>query len=194
MELLDQIIHYSQYIREFGSAAMLIICAAIILQCHVPMIPFAIVAGVCGYLFSFQQGILLAWGSVVAGSFIALNVFRFFKLDKFTNKILLRYKVLPKLSDKFVIGFIVIIHNIPAVPIAVPNIVAAMSSISLSRFITFTAIGLLVPCVLFTGFGAGVDAFLVNPGILTLFPILVIIGFLMLIKFIDLDKVLSKYE
>ncbi len=194
MELLDQIVHYSQIIREFGYAAMLIISVAIIMQCHVPMIPFAIVAGVCGYLFNFQQGMLLAWGSVVVGSFIALNVFRFFKLDEFTNKLLSRYKVLPKLSDKFVISFIVIIHNIPAIPIAIPNIVAAMSNISLSRFITSTAVGLLVPCVLFTGFGAGVDAFFANPGILTFTPILVIIGFLLLIKFIDLDKVLSKYE
>ncbi|QGT99401.1 hypothetical protein SYNTR_0808 [Candidatus Syntrophocurvum alkaliphilum] len=194
MELLDQIIYYSQYIRDFGYAAMLIISIMIIMQCHVPMIPFAIVAGVCGYLFGFQQGIIIAWGSVVIGSFIAFNVFRFFKLDEFTNKILSRYEILPRLNDKFVIGFIVIVHNIPAIPIAIPNIVAAMSKISLSRFISFTAAGLLVPCVLFAGFGAGVDAFLANPGILNLIPIVVIIGFLILIKFINLDKALSKYE
>ncbi len=37
-----------------------------------------------------------------------------------------------------------------------------------------TAAGLLVPCMLFTGFGGGIDAFLANPGILTFVPILVI--------------------
>ncbi len=193
MELLEQITYYSEYVRSFGSAAMLIISLSIIMQCHVPMIPFAIVAGVCGYLFGFQQGIILSWGSVVIGSFIAFNVFHFFKLDKFTDKILSRYKILPKLTDKFVMGFILVIHNIPAIPIAVPNMVAAISKISLSRFMTFTAAGLLVPCMLFTGFGAGVDAFLASPGIMTFVPILVIGVFLVLIKLIDVDKVLSRY-
>ncbi|RQD77932.1 MAG: hypothetical protein D5R97_01280 [Candidatus Syntrophonatronum acetioxidans] len=71
------------------------------------MIPFVIVAGVCGYLFGFQQGIILSWGSVVIGSFIAFiafiafNVFNFFKLDKLTDKILSRYQIQPKLTDKF---------------------------------------------------------------------------------------------
>lgn len=194
MELLDQIAYYSEYIKDLGYLAMIIICIAIIMQCHVPMIPFAIVAGVCGFLFGFQQGVLLAWVSVVVGSFIAFNVFRFFKLDQFTDKILARYKILPKLSDKFIIGFIVIVHNIPAIPIAIPNIVAAMSKISLSRFMIFSSGGLLVPCVLFTGFGAGLEAFLTNPGILTIIPIIVIIAFLILIKFIDLEKTLSAYE
>ncbi len=194
MELLDQIIHYSHYIRSFGQAAVFIICAAIVLQCHIPMIPFAIVAGLCGYLFSFHQGMLLAWGSVVTGSIIAFSVFRFFKLDKFSNQIMTRYQRLPELSDKFVISFIVIMHNIPAIPIAIPNIVAAMSSISLTRFTAFTAVGLLVPCVLFTGFGAGVNAFLENPGVLTSIPILAAAGFFLLIKLINLDKVLEKIE
>ena len=194
MELFDQIIHYSQYIKSFGQATIFIISAAIVLQCHIPMIPFAIVAGLCGYLFSFQQGMLLAWGSVVAGSIIAFSVFRFFRLDEFSNQIIAKYQRLPELSDKFVISFIVIMHNIPAIPIAIPNIVAAMSSISLTRFTAFTAVGLLVPCVLFTGFGAGLNAFLANPGILTSIPILVAAGFFLLIKFIDLDKVLEKFD
>ncbi|RQD76076.1 MAG: DedA family protein [Candidatus Syntrophonatronum acetioxidans] len=193
MELLEQVTYYSEYVRGFGSGAMLIISLSIIMQCHVPMIPFAIVAGVCGYLFGFQQGIILSWGSVVIGSCIAFNVFNFFKLDKFTDNILSRYQILPKLTDKFVMGFILVIHNIPAIPIAVPNIVAAMSKISLSRFMTFTAVGLLVPCMLFTGFGAGIDAFLENPGILTFVPLLVTGVFLVLIKLIDVDKVLSRF-
>ena len=157
MELLEQVVHYNQYIVGYGYAAFLIISAAIIMQCHVPMIPFAIVAGICGYLFGFYQGMLQAWGSVVIGSYIAFNIFRFLKLDHYTNKVLSRYHKLPKLSDKFVINFIVLSHNIPAIPIAIPNMVAAMSSISTSRFIIFTAAGLLVPCILFAGFGAGVN-------------------------------------
>jgi len=188
MELLDQICNYSLYIQNFGYAAILILSVTIILHCHIPLIPFAVIAGICGFLFGFQQGIFIAWGSVIGGSFIAFNVYRYFKLDRYTGSILSRFKIMPQIHDKWIISFIMIMHNIPVIPIAVPNIVAAMSKISLSHFLRATAAGLLIPCVLFTGFGAGIETFMTNPSIYTVVPVLVILSSIILLRYVKLDQ------
>lgn len=194
MELLDQITYYSQFIRDYGYIVMLILSAAIIIQCIIPTIPFGLVAGMCGFLFGFFPGLLLALVSVAIGSLVAVNIYRFFNLGKFAAKILARYKIVPKLSDKIIVGFLVVVHNIPVIPIAVANIVAAISNISRVKFIIATVIGLLVPSILFVGFGAGIEAFLRNPGIITFLPILFISGFLILLRYIDLNKTLSIFD
>lgn len=183
-----------QFIENYGGLATLVVFIFVILQCHIPVMPFAVLAGICGFLFGFTEGAFLSWISVILGCFIAFNVYRFFRLHNLTNKLLDRYSIKTKLKDKLVVSFIIISHNIPFIPIAIVNILSAISEIKLSRFIIATALGLLFPSLLFAGFGAGVGAFVNNPGLVTFIPLLVIAATIILYKQVDFDKWFYKSE
>lgn len=185
---------YLQLVQSYGYLAILAVFIFIIVQCHVPVMPFAVLAGVCGFLFGFAEGVLLSWIAVVAGCFIAFNVYRFFRLNSLTNKLLARYNIKPKLREKLLISFIIISHNIPFIPIAVVNIVSAISEIKAGRFLMATALGLFVPSVLFSGLGAGVGAFVNHPGIMTFVPLAVIVLTVVLYKRMDLEKYFYRLE
>lgn len=193
-ENMQDFTFYLQIIQNYGGLAIFAVFLFVILQCHVPIMPFAVLAGVCGFLFGFTEGAFLSWLSVILGCFIAFNVYRFFKLNNLTNRLLARYNIKPKLKDKLVVSFIIISHNIPFIPIAVVNILSAISEIKLSRFIIATALGLLFPSLLFAGFGAGIGAFVNNPGLVTFIPLLVIAATIILYKQFDFDKWFYKSE
>lgn len=171
MEIVD-IVLISEYIQSSGSFALLLLFALIVVQCHIPIMPFGIVASTCGFIYGFRAGIIISWLSVVIGSIIALYLYRRLKLNKLAGKILKGRKPMP---EEFIFGFIIIAHNVPVIPIAVPNILASMSRIKTSRFIIATAIGLFIPSVGYVAIGSGVESFLLKPNYLTLVMIILLL-------------------
>ncbi|HHV15943.1 MAG TPA: TVP38/TMEM64 family protein [Gelria sp.] len=178
MEFID-IVAISEYIKGFGPFALLILFALIVLQCHIPVVPFAVASAVCGFIFGFKWGIAISWISVVIGSTIAFYLYRYLNFGNLTQKILGKRKRMP---EELIFGFIVVAHNIPVIPIAVPNIIAALSKISTPNFVTATALGLLIPSIGFAAFGSGIESFLVSPSYITLLPIVVILLIFYLLK------------
>jgi len=178
LELYD-IAAFSEYIKSFGSYALLLLFALIVLQCHIPILPFGVISAVCGFIFGFKEGIVISWVSVVVGSAIAFYLYRRLKLDNFAQKIIGNRKRMP---EELIFGFIVVAHNIPVIPIAVANIIAALSKISSPKFLLATALGLFIPSLSFAAFGSGIESFLVRPSYLTVLPIVVILVFFYLIK------------
>ncbi|SHH24895.1 Uncharacterized membrane protein YdjX, TVP38/TMEM64 family, SNARE-associated domain [Thermosyntropha lipolytica DSM 11003] len=179
---------YLQLVQNYGYLGIIAVLIFIIIQCHVPVMPFAVLAGVCGFWFGFAEGVFLSWISVVLGCLLAFYVYRFFRLNRLTAKLLARYNIKTQLKDKLLISFIIISHNIPFIPIAVVNIVAAVSEIKVSKFLGATALGLLIPSILFSGLGAGIGAFVNHPRLLTLLPLLVVIMTIIFYKKVDWEK------
>lgn len=171
MEFTDIAI-ISEYIQGFGPYAVLLLFALIVIQCHVPFFPFAAVSAICGFIFGFKWGVVVSWTSVVIGSTIAFYLYRYLNFDKFIEKTIKNKRHIP---EEFIFGFIVVAHNIPVIPIAVANIVASLSKISMPKFIVATALGLLIPSVSFVAFGSGVESFLAKPSYWTLLLIIVIL-------------------
>lgn len=178
MEFTD-IVAVSEYIKSFGSYAVLLLFVLIVLQCHIPLFPFGVVSAVCGFVFGFKAGIAVSWISVVIGSTIAFYLYRRLNFDNLTRKILGNRKRMP---EELIFGFIVIAHNIPVIPIAVANIIAALSKISGPQFVIATALGLFIPSLSFAAFGSGIESFLVSPSYLTLLPIVLILLMLYVLK------------
>ncbi len=174
-----EIVTFSEYIKGFGSFALPLLFALIVLQCHMPVLPFGIVSSICGFIFGFKGGIAVSWISVIIGSTIAFYLYRFFNLDNLARKILGKRRRIP---EELIFGFIIIAHNIPVIPIAVPNIIASLSKISASKFVVATALGLIIPSLSFVAFGSGIESFLVSPSYLTLLPIVIILLIFYLLK------------
>lgn len=188
----DDILIYSEFLNTFGPYALLILILAIILQCHIPLLPFPFISAICGLLFGFQKGVLISWFSVIIGSSIAFHLFRFLKLDQFIQNLLSRYYHGPAIKDKYLFAFIIIAHNIPIIPIAIPNIMASLSKLSFIKFLIATAIGLFIPSLIFAGFGAGIETFLIEPNLLTIIPIIIVIIIVLVLNKVDYKKILNK--
>ncbi|MGR6837094.1 TVP38/TMEM64 family protein [Syntrophomonas erecta] len=176
---LTYIAAVSEYIKGFGLYALPLLFILIVLQCHIPILPFAMISAVCGFIFGFSRGIAVSWISVVIGSMIAFYVYRRLEVSYLVEKIPEKYKQIP---EEFIFGFIIIAHNIPVIPIAVPNILAALSKISTPKFIVATALGLFIPSISFVAFGSGIETFLVNPSYSTFLPIIAIFLIFYLLK------------
>jgi uncharacterized membrane protein YdjX (TVP38/TMEM64 family) len=175
----SNVVLVSEYIKSYGSFALLLLFALIVVQCHIPVMPFGVVASVCGFIYGFKAGIAVSWISVVMGSIIAFYLYRFLKIDNLAKKILENRRHVP---EELIFGFIVVAHNIPIIPIAVPNILASLSRISASRFIIATALGLLIPSISFVAFGSGIESLLLSPNYLTLLFIVIFLVVFYLLK------------
>lgn len=177
----NEIVTVSEYIKGFGSFALPLLFALIVLQCHIPVFPFGIISAVCGFIFGFKVGVAISWISVVVGSTIAFYLYRLLNLDNLAQKILGKHKHI-SVSEEFIFGFIVICHNIPVIPIAVPNILASLSKISTPTFVAATALGLFIPSLGFAAVGSGIESFLVSPSYLKLLLIVIILLIFYLLK------------
>lgn len=178
MELND-IVAVSEYIKSFGSYAVLLLFALIVLQCHLPILPFGVISAICGFIFGFKGGVAVSWISVVVGSMMAFYLYRRLNLNNLAQRILGNRKGIP---DDLIFGFIIVAHNIPVIPIAVPNIIASLSKMSASKFILATALGLFIPSLSFVAFGSGIESFLLRPSYMTLLPIVIILLIFYLVK------------
>ncbi len=178
MEFND-IIEVSEYIKSYGSFSLLLLFILIVVQCHIPIMPFGVIASISGFIYGFKGGIALSWISVVIGSAIAFYLFRCLKLNNLAKKLLKKQKPIP---EELIFGFIVVAHNIPVIPIAAANILASLSRISFSRFTIATALGLLIPSVSFAAFGSGMESFLLRPNYFNLFFIIIILLVFFLLK------------
>lgn len=176
-----EIVTVSEYIKGFGVFALPLLFSLIVLQCHIPVLPFGIISAVCGFIFGFKWGMAISWISVVVGSTIAFYLYRRMNLDNLAQKILRKHEHI-SVSEEFIFGFIIIVHNIPVIPIAVPNIMASLSTISTRMFVVATALGLFIPSLGFAAFGSGIDSFLVSPSYLKLFLIVIVLLILLLLK------------
>ena len=86
------------------------------------------------------------------------------------------------MPEEFIFGFVIIAHNIPVIPIAAANIIAALSKISTPKFVAASALGFIIPSLGFVAFGSGIDSFLAHPSYATLLPVIAILLMFYLLK------------
>ncbi|MDD4335533.1 MAG: VTT domain-containing protein [Desulfotomaculaceae bacterium] len=119
-----------------------------------PVFPYAIMAAAGGFLFGFQQGIVLSWSGALTGACLAYWICRWFGIGSFLSKYYIRsgYDVY-KLSPGVAFWTIVIARIIPVVPTPLINVGAALGGIPFPTFFLSSAIGKIPTAVLYTSLG-----------------------------------------
>ncbi|MDD2553203.1 MAG: VTT domain-containing protein [Desulfotomaculaceae bacterium] len=146
--------HVIAYVNQFGAYAPLVFFLLFVIQAMLPVFPYVILAAAGGFLFGFQQGILLAWSGALSGASLAYWICRWFGIGSFLNKYYLRYGYDEhKLSPWTAFWTIIIARVIPVVPTPLINVAAALGGVSFPTFLLASAIGKIPAAVLYTGLG-----------------------------------------
>lgn len=142
------------YVNQFGIYAPLVFFLLFVIQAMLPVFPYVIMAAAGGFLFGFQQGIILAWSGALTGACLAYWIYRWFGTRSFLNKYYIRsgYDV-GKLSPRAAFWTIIIARIIPVVPTMLINVGAALGGVSFPTFLFSSAIGKIPTAVLYTGLG-----------------------------------------
>ncbi|MDD4238782.1 MAG: VTT domain-containing protein [Desulfotomaculaceae bacterium] len=142
------------YINQFGLYAPLVAFLLFVIQAMLPVFPYVIMAAAVGFLFGFQQGIVLSWFGALTGACLAYWICRWFGIGDFLNKYYSHsgYDV-SKLSPRLAFWAIVIARIIPVVPTPLINVGAALGGVPFSTFLVSSAIGKIPTAVLYTGLG-----------------------------------------
>lgn len=142
------------YINQFGLYAPLAAFLLFVIQAMLPVFPYVIMAAAGGFLFGFQQGIILSWFGALTGACLAYWICRWFGARSFLNKYYIRagYDV-SKFSPRFAFWTIIIARIIPVVPTPLINVGAALGGVPFPIFLASSAIGKIPTAVLYTGLG-----------------------------------------
>lgn len=142
------------YVNQFGAFAPLVFFLLFVIQAMLPVFPYLILAAAGGFLFGFQQGILLSWFGALTGASLAYWICRWFGIGNFLNKYYIRcgYDT-GKLSPRAAFWTITIIRIIPVVPTPLINVGAALGEVPFPTFLLASAIGKIPAAVLYTGLG-----------------------------------------
>ena len=142
------------YINQFGLFAPLVVFLLFVIQAMLPVFPYAIMAAAGGFLFGFQQGIVLAWFGALTGACLAYWICRWLGLRSLLNKYYTRsgYDA-SKFSPRFAFWTIIIARIIPIVPTPLINMGAALGGVPFPTFLLSSAIGKIPTAVLYTGLG-----------------------------------------
>lgn len=149
--------NYSQVltcVNQFGAFAPLALFLLFVAQAILPVFPYVILAAAGGFLFGFQQGVLLSWSGALTGASLAYWIFRWFGSGNFLNKYYARYGYdARKLSPGAAFWTIIIVRVIPVVPTPLINLGAALGGIPFPAFLLASALGKIPAAVLYTGLG-----------------------------------------
>lgn len=142
------------YVNQFGVFAPLVFFLLFVIQAMLPVFPYVIMAAAGGFLFGFQQGLILSWFGALTGACLAYWICRWFGIGGFLNKYYIRsgYDV-SKLSPRVAFWTIIIVRIIPVVPTPFINVGAALGGVPFSTFLVSSAIGKIPASVLYTGLG-----------------------------------------
>jgi uncharacterized membrane protein YdjX (TVP38/TMEM64 family) len=142
------------YVNQFGAFAPLVFFLLFVAQAMLPVFPYVILAAAGGFLFGFQQGVLLSWSGALTGASLAYWLCRWFGIGNFLNKYYLRSGYDPrKLSPGAAFWTITIFRIIPVVPTPLINMGAALGRVSFPTFLLASALGKIPTAVLYTGLG-----------------------------------------
>lgn len=142
------------YINQFGLYAPLAAFLLFVIQAMLPVFPYVIMAAAVGFLFGFQQGIVLSWCGALTGACLAYWICRWFGIGGFLNKYYSRYGFdVSKLSPRLAFWTIIIARIIPVVPTPLINVGAALGGVPFPTFLASSAIGKIPTAVLYTGLG-----------------------------------------
>lgn len=142
------------YVNQFGVFAPLVFFLLFAIQAMLPVFPYVIMAAAAGFLFGFQQGIVLSWFGALTGACLAYWICRWFGIGSFLDKYYIRsgYDVC-KLSSRVAFWTIIIARIIPIVPTPLINVGAALGGVPFPTFLLSSAIGKIPTAVLYTGLG-----------------------------------------
>jgi uncharacterized membrane protein YdjX (TVP38/TMEM64 family) len=147
--------HYMiAYVNQFGTFAPLMVFLLFIIQAMLPVFPYVIMAATAGFLFGFQQGIVLSWLGALTGACLAYWLCRWFGDRSFLNKCYSRFGYdMGKFNPRFAFWTIIIARIIPVVPTPLINVGAALGGVPFPTFLVSSAIGKIPTAVLYTGLG-----------------------------------------
>ena len=138
------------YVNQFGAFAPLVFFLLFVAQAMLPVFPYVLLAAAGGFLFGFQQGVLLSWSGALTGASLAYWICRWFGIGNFLNKYYLRSGYDPrKLSPGAAFWTITIFRIIPVVPTPLINMGAALGRVSFLNFLLASAIGKM-PAAVYT--------------------------------------------
>ncbi|OPZ73349.1 MAG: TVP38/TMEM64 family inner membrane protein YdjZ [Firmicutes bacterium ADurb.Bin456] len=141
-------------VKQFGAFAPLVLYLLFVAQAMLPVFPYVVLAAAGGFLFGFQQGVLLAWSGALTGASLAYWIFRWFGTGNFLNKYYTRYGYdARKLSPGTAFWTIIIARVIPVVPTPLINMGAALGRVPFPAFLLASALGKIPSAVLYTGLG-----------------------------------------
>lgn len=142
------------YINQFGTCAPLMAFLLFVIQAMLPVFPYILMAAAGGFLFGFQQGILLSWSGALTGACLAYWICRWLGIGSFLNRYYSRFGYnMDKLNPRLAFWTIILARIIPVVPTPLINAGAAMGGVPFTTFLLSSAIGKIPSAVLYTGLG-----------------------------------------
>ncbi len=149
--------HLIAYINHFGVYAQAVAFILFAVQAMVPVFPYVILAAAGGFLFGFQQGILLSWFGALTGACLAYWICRRLGKVSFLTNVLNHFGYREsELNSSLAFWSIVFARIIPVVPTPLINAMAAWSGVSFPTFLAASSIGKLPTAILYTGLGMAI--------------------------------------
>lgn len=140
----------AEYLRSFGSAAIMVTLVLFIVMTFTIVFPFMILSGAAGIVFGLWEGIFISWaGEVLGAAFMFIFARYFFRT--LIEAWIVKSPYLKQVDDYSATnGFkaLLIARLLPLAPSGIITAVAAISRITVRDFCLATAIGKLPPVVI----------------------------------------------
>ncbi|WP_425061017.1 hypothetical protein SCACP_17840 [Sporomusa carbonis] len=139
----------AEYLRSFGTSAILITIILFVVMTFTIVFPFMILSGAAGIVFGLFWGIIISWAGEVTGALFMFVFARYFFRHAVEGWIA-KSRYLKQVDDYSAAnGFkaLLIARLLPLAPSGIITAVAAISKISFKDFFLATVLGKLPPVV-----------------------------------------------
>jgi uncharacterized membrane protein YdjX (TVP38/TMEM64 family) len=133
----------SDYLKSFGSFAIVLGVLAILVQTFIPFCPFMLIAGANVLIFGLFYGFIINYIASCLGAFLAFIFARFFGHNWVERK-LMRYPMIVQFNKRMETeGFFYVLLGrlIPIFPSSIVNLGAGISKIRIRHFLFATLLG-----------------------------------------------------
>lgn len=133
----------SEYLRSFGTYAVVLGMLAVLFQTIIPFVPFVLVAGANVLVFGLGWGFTINYFMSLAGAFIAFLFARYYAREAMERK-LARYPVMHAFNknlEKQGLLYVLFGRLIPVLPSSAINIGSGVTKIRIKDFILGTVLG-----------------------------------------------------
>lgn len=156
MEILKEIDNFiNELLNNIGIFAPLLATILIVVESIIPVLPLSVFITVNFVIFGTFFGFVLSWFLTCIGCYLSFTIFRknvkFWFDNKFVQNEKKRIAKWMKVVNKLKLEQLVLLMAIPFTPAFLVNIVAGLSSINKSKFLTAIIISKIF-LVLFWGF------------------------------------------
>lgn len=138
------------YLLEFGAWTPVII-VFLYISFNVVGLPTLFFSVLCGYLYGLSDGFFLAWGGMTAGLFSSFICGRYLFRDHFISKYG-KNKMVGKLEGllkRYHFWAVVFTRLVMVFPYNLLNYIYSITSIRTSTYLVGSALGILVPTIIF---------------------------------------------